>query len=64
VHAFGKKLISICSEECGKDTQMREQYVVVKISFKLMFKIKHDIGRLISVELQQGMVFSPSLQER
>ena len=43
---------------------MREQYVVVKISFKLMFKIKHDIGRLISVELQQGMVFSPSLQER
>lgn len=29
---------------------MREQYVV-KIYFKFMFKIKHDIGRLIDAEL-------------
>jgi len=63
VHAFGKNLKSICNEECEKDTQMREQYFA-KISFKLMFKIKHDIGRLINVELQQGMVCSPSLHER
>jgi hypothetical protein len=54
----------ICNEECEKDTQMRKQYVVVNIYFELMSKLKHDIGRLINIELQQGMVCSLTLQER
>jgi hypothetical protein len=41
---------------------MREEYVAVKFYFENMSKIKHDIRRLINVELQQGMVFI--LQER
>ena len=43
---------------------MREQYVVVKIYFELMSTLKHDIGRLTNVEIQQGMVCSLTLQER
>jgi hypothetical protein len=43
---------------------MREQYVVVKNYFELMSKLKHDIGRFINVELQQGMFCSLTLQER
>ena len=43
---------------------MREEYVVVKIYFELMSKLKHDIGRLTNVEIQQGMVCSLTLQER
>ena len=34
---------------------MREQYIVVKIYLELKSKIKHDCGRYINVELQQGI---------
>jgi len=38
MHAFGKKLKSVCNEECEKDNQKREEYVDVKIYFELTLR--------------------------